>query len=114
MNGVIRLFEGGGTAPRPPDAWKMIGAWAWGASRAADYLATDPRIDPERIAVIGHWRGGKAALWAGAQDERFSLTIDRTSRAASGAARSAAAPGGKTVHLINTVFPHWFADNFRA
>lgn len=110
-SGAIRLFEGDdSTAQRPPNAWKTIAAWSWGASRALDYLVTDPSIDPARVAVIGHSRAAKAALWAGAEDARFGLTISNESGCA-GAALSRR-PVGETVAGVNLVFPHWFADNF--
>ncbi len=111
-SGVIRLFEGDASGARPPDAWKALAAWSWGASRAMDYLVTDPLVDPARVAVVGHSRGGKAALWAGAQDERFSLTISNESGC--GGAALSRRPVGETVDLVNALYPHWFADNFRA
>jgi hypothetical protein len=54
--------------------WKSLSARAFVASRMIDYLETDPDVDATKIAIIGHSRSGKAAMWAGAQDERIALT----------------------------------------
>lgn len=57
------------------DRWGKIGVWAYGASKAADYLETCSEIDTGRMAVVGHSRLGLASAWCGANDERFSLTV---------------------------------------
>lgn len=109
--GVISLFEGPITSERPPDAWAALAAWGWGASRAMDYFETDERIDASRIAVLGHSRGGKAALWAGAEDGRFALAISNES--GEGGAAVTRRNFGETLGRITETFPHWFASNYR-
>ncbi len=106
--GVVRLFDG--DSPRRHDSWAAIGAWAWGASRAMDYLQSDPDVRADRIAVIGHSRGGKTALWAGAQDQRFALAISNESGCAGAAL--ARRRFGERIDLIADRFPHWFCPKY--
>jgi len=53
--------------------WGLLRAWAWGASRIVDYLVTDPSIDKNKLIITGVSRTGKAALIAGAFDERWAM-----------------------------------------
>lgn len=60
-------------AAYPQSDGATLAIWAWGAMRVVDYLETRDDVECQQIAVTGHSRGGKAALLAGALDERFAL-----------------------------------------
>lgn len=106
-------FKNGANQLFPPErnnaSVGTIAIWAWGLLRVMYYLQTDKKID--KAFVLGHSRNGKTALWAGANDLRFSMVISNNSGCA-GAALSKRR-FGETVEIINNAFPHWFCGNFK-
>ena len=103
--------EASGTSGPGPAA---LAAWAWGFHRVIDALlpmggAEGTSIDPERIAVVGHSRGGKAALLAGATDERIALTSANNSGAGGAGSFRQQDAGAETLAELCRAFPHWCA-----
>ena len=102
-----------GCYPRrdPATDWGKLSMWGFAASRAADYLATHPAVDPQNMAVIGHSRLGKAALLCGALDERFRFVLANNAGCGGDALEQTKHPGAETIAVMAGAFPFWFCGN---
>jgi hypothetical protein len=107
--GIIGLVNKG--QPRKLDDWGVLRAWAWGDARLLDYLQTDPDVDATKVGVMGHSRGGKAALVAMVDDPRFAIGYISSS-GAGGADLYRRNYGEATGNIAGASEFHWFAGNF--
>jgi len=107
--GIIGLTNKG--ERRKPDDWGALRAWAWGASRALDYLETDKAVDAKRVGIEGVSRFGKAALVTMAFDQRFAVVLVGSS--GQGGAKLHRRNFGEAVeNLTGSGEYHWMAGNF--
>ncbi len=106
---IHRLFFRKGQSFPKAYEWGVLSAIAWGHSRVLDYLEKDPAIDATRVAIMGHSKTGKAALWTAATDERFALAISAQSGCAGAALWRRRS--GETLEKMVTRFPYWLCRN---
>jgi hypothetical protein len=110
--GIRNLYLKAGQKTPAPEEWGAISAWAWGLSRALDYLETDKGVDARRVALMGVSRLGKTVLWTAAHDTRFALVIASCS-GEGGAALSRRNYGETIKHLVEpTRYPYQFCANY--
>ena len=107
--GIIGLVNKG--QPRSLSDWGVLRAWAWSDSKAIDYLQTDPDVNAKAVGIMGHSRGGKAALVAMVDDPRFAVGFISSS-GAGGAAPYRRNYGESTANITAVNEFHWFAGNF--
>ncbi len=93
------------------DDCTSLGAWAWALSRGLDLAERIPEIDAERCVVTGVSRLGKAALLAGARDERFAVCVPI--QCGGGGATLAKRDFGENVATEMHMFPHWYCRAYR-
>jgi dienelactone hydrolase len=88
---------------------------AWGASRVVDYLFTRSDVNKSQIAITGHSRNGKQAIWAAAFDDRFAASVP-CSCGTGGITPwrySDAQYCNETLDAICANFPDWFHPRLR-
>ncbi|HEY1661791.1 MAG TPA: acetylxylan esterase [Verrucomicrobiae bacterium] len=107
--GIIGLCNKG--QARKPDDWGALRAWAWGASRAFDYLETNPAVDAKHIGIEGLSRYGKATIVTLAYDQRFYMGLVGSS-GEGGAKLSRRNYGELVENLTGSGEYHWMAGNF--
>ncbi|MEL6506022.1 MAG: alpha/beta hydrolase [Pseudomonadota bacterium] len=102
-----RLAAGHGD---PETRWGAIAAWGWTFSRAIDVLGADDRLSPTGFITYGHSRYGKAALVAGAFDDRVAAVISHQS--GTGGASLNRRKKGESIKEITDTYPHWFTPRY--
>ena len=95
----------------PERRFGAIAAWAWGLQRCVDALLLTGRTQAGRIGVVGHSRGGKAALLAGATDARIAATISHNSGTGGAASLQQHGAGSESLYQLAAAFPHWFGPH---
>ncbi|MGA2797571.1 MAG: glycosyl hydrolase family 28 protein [Thermoguttaceae bacterium] len=91
--------------------WGILAAWAWGASRIADYLVTDPAIDKTKMIITGASRNGKSSMIAAAFDDRLMGAPVVTGGGGIGAYRFAGPRNNETLDIMQKKYPNWFSPH---
>ena len=97
---------------RAPDSWGTLSAWGWGASRVLDWIETQPEFDASRVAVAGHSRGGKTAMWCACEDTRFAMACVNDSGCGGAKFNNMDLPKSEQLGVGGTDFNYWYCRNY--
>ena len=97
--------------PARDDNTTSLGAWAWGLMRGMDMIEHDARLDASRVILTGFSRLGKAALIAGAFDERFPVVVPV--QTGGGGVPLAKRNFGENIAIEVKAFTHWYCPAYR-
>ncbi|MEI6520903.1 MAG: hypothetical protein WCO98_12825 [bacterium] len=97
----------------PEGNYGALSAWAWGYHRCVDVLEKMSFADSSKIGIVGHSRGGKAALLAGATDDRIAVTSPNNSGCGGAGSYKYQGPESETITNIMQAVPYWFNPDFK-
>ena len=92
--------------PSRDDNTTSLAAWGWGLMRGMDMIEKDPLLDAKKVILTGYSRLGKAALIAGAFDERFPVVVPV--QTGGGGVPLAKRNYGENISTEIRSFTHWY------
>ncbi|MDD4018531.1 MAG: hypothetical protein PHV28_11375 [Kiritimatiellae bacterium] len=87
-----------------------LAVWGWALSRGLDLAERQPELDVKHAVAFGYSRLAKAALVAGAFDERFRVVIP--CQTGGGGVPLQKRQFGENADWMTQVFPHWFCKAY--
>ena len=106
--GVFDLW--GPRDPERTDNTTALGAWGWALSRGMDMIERDSLLCSKRVLLTGCSRLGKAALVAGAFDERFPVVVPV--QTGGGGCPLAKRIYGENISTEISTFTHWYCKAY--
>ena len=111
---VYRPDRTSGLYPVYPERdYSALSAWAWGYHRCVDVLSGLDFVDAAHIAIVGHSRGGKTTLLAGATDPRIALTCANDSGAGGAGCFRFQGPQSETIKDLTGIIDYWFGPHLK-
>jgi hypothetical protein len=98
---------------RARSTYGAIAAWAWAYHRVADAITQMSDLAATPLIYSGFSRGGKAALLAGALDDRAWLTHSVNSGTLGAGSLQVRSQGSETWQQLVHAFPHWVGQTLR-
>ena len=106
--GIFSLW--GKRDPSRTDNTTALTAWAWALRRGMDMIEKDSMLDQGHVLLTGSSRLGKAALIAGAFDERFPVVVPN--QTGGGGVPLAKRNFGETITTEMKSFTHWYCKAY--